>query len=249
MVKMSFDGFKDVTYKPAQLHIKTGGLLKKEQALTTKHVDTGKVDAKGRPVTENYIKLTTREVWIRGAILGLAKDKKDKVLQTGIIDELRQLSNDIYNLGSGETCPANDSPDPMEEMMPFATSVKKEKRKKEFQFEPRVHTLTMPDWPPEAVTGHVTTRNIRIFIEAYNQLWLHQDDIDWMLRYIYIQQQLKGVDVVASDDEGPDAGLGTDAAGETTPHRRIPSPQDENHTPKKLTSGGSHLFEDWETKP
>ena len=132
MVKISFHGFKGVTYKPAQLHIKTGGLLKKEQALITKEVDIGKLDSRNRPVTVPFIKITTREVWIRGAILGLAKDKKDRVIQTGIIDELRQLSNDIYTLGSGETCPANDSPDPMEEMMPFGASGKKKKEKGNF---------------------------------------------------------------------------------------------------------------------
>ena len=76
MVKISFTGFKDVTNKPAQFHMKTGGLLKKEQPLQTKEVDTGKLDARGKPVTENYIKITTREVWIRGAICGLAKEKR-----------------------------------------------------------------------------------------------------------------------------------------------------------------------------
>ena len=201
-------------------------------------METGKVDAKGRPVTDNYIKLTTREVWIRGAILGLAKDKKDRALQTGIIDELRQLSNEIYTLGSGETSalesgetsPANDKPDPMEEMMPFGPLGKKEKRnsKKELQFEPHVHILTMPDWPPEAVAGPVTTKKVRIFVEAFNMLWVHQDDIDWMLRYIYIQQQLKGVDAVASEDEGPDAACAILEAH--TPERK--PPVDKIHTPE-----------------
>ena len=99
----------------------------------------------------------------------------------------------------------------------------------------------MPDWPPESVTGPVTTKQIRIFIEAYNQLWLHQDDIDWMLRYIYIQQQLKGVDAVASDDEGPDAGLGQDAAEAIL--------EDEAYTPARKTPGHSHLFREWGTPP
>ena len=36
-------------------------------------------------------------------------------------------------------------------------------------------------------------------------LWLHSDDLEWLIRFLVIQQQLKGVPVVAEDDEGPDA--------------------------------------------
>ena len=91
----------------------------------------------------------------------------------------------------------------------------------------------MPDWPPESVTGPVHSKCVRIFVEAYNTLWLHQGDVEWMLRYMYIAQQLKGVGAVASDDEGPGAELGMDAAGERTPVRRILGNEDEVHTPEK----------------
>ena len=51
---------------------------------------------------------------------------------------------------------------------------------------------------------------------------------------MYIAQQLKGVGVVASDEEGPGAELGMDAAGgERTPHGRILGNEDEVHTPEK----------------
>ncbi len=36
-------------------------------------------------------------------------------------------------------------------------------------------------------------------------LWIHSDDLEWLIRFLVIQQQLKGVPVVAEDDEGPDA--------------------------------------------
>ena len=49
--------------------------------------------------------------------------------------------------------------------------------------------------PPRAIT---------IYIAGRKQLWLHLKDVPWAIKYMFIQQLLKGIDVVASDDEGPD---------------------------------------------
>ena len=83
----------------------------------------------------------------------------------------------------------------------------------------------MSSYPPEAGTGPVTYRHIRLYIETYSKVLLHKDDIGWCIRYMYIQQQLKGVAVVASDDEGPDA--------------------HEPATDKETSGGGGNLFREW----
>ena len=65
----------------------------------------------------------------------------------------------------------------------------------------------MPEWPPEALTGGEAPnpRAVSVFVEGSGTLWLHSDDLEWLIRFLVIQQQLKGVPVVAEDDEGPDA--------------------------------------------
>ena len=65
----------------------------------------------------------------------------------------------------------------------------------------------MPDWPPEAVTGGdaPNQRKVSVFVEGNGMLWLHSDDLEWLIQFLVIQQRLKGVPAVAEDDEGPDA--------------------------------------------
>ena len=65
----------------------------------------------------------------------------------------------------------------------------------------------MPEWPPEALTGSEVQvpRAVSVFVEGTGVLWIHSDDLEWLIRFIMIQQQLKGVPVVEEDDEGPDA--------------------------------------------
>ena len=65
----------------------------------------------------------------------------------------------------------------------------------------------MPEWPPEALTGSEVPnpRAVSVFVDGSGTLWLHKDDLEWLIRFLVIQQQLKGVAAVDSDDECPDA--------------------------------------------
>ena len=96
----------------------------------------------------------------------------------------------------------------------------------------------MPEWPPEALTGsevHVP-RAVRVCVEGSGTLWLHSNDLEWMIRFLVRQQQLKGVPVVAEDDEGPDAAESMDF--EMTPEK-CPQPKKDN----------GHLSDKWAEEP
>ena len=85
----------------------------------------------------------------------------------------------------------------------------------------------MPEWPPEALTGGEVhnPRAVHVWVEGSGTLWLHSNDLEWMIRFLVIQQQLKGVPAVAEDDEGPDAAERMDF--EMTPEK-CPQPKKDN---------------------
>ena len=96
----------------------------------------------------------------------------------------------------------------------------------------------MPEWPPEALTeGEAPTpRPVLLLVEGRGQLWIHSDDLEWLIRFLMIQQQLKGVPAVAEDDEGPDAAEAMDF--EMAPEK-CPQPKTDN----------GHLSDKWAEEP
>ena len=79
-------------------------------------------------------------------------------------------------------------------------------------------TFVMSEWPPETITGNVIVeREVAVYLEGSGKLWIKKEELNWLIRTLYIQQQLKGVGIVASDDEGSDAIV--------TPEKR-PKPQE-----------------------
>ena len=60
------------------------------------------------------------------------------------------------------------------------------------------------------------------------------DDLNWLLQSLFIQQQVKGVAVVPSDDEGPDAHDNMD--GPITPIKSRQPPRDEGHLHDKWSA-------------
>ena len=94
----------------------------------------------------------------------------------------------------------------------------------------------MPEWPPEALTGGEAPnpRAVSVFVDGSCTLWLNKDDLEWSIRFLVIQQQLKGVPVVAPDDAGPDAAERMDF--EMTPEKCPELKQVEGHLHDKWAS-------------
>ena len=95
----------------------------------------------------------------------------------------------------------------------------------------------MSEWPREASTDRVQAmRHVAVYIEGTNKLWIDKNDLEWLLRCLFIQQQVKGVSAVASDDEGPDAHVNMEAV--MTPEKR----------PQRQQCDG-YLHDKWSEKP
>ena len=50
-------------------------------------------------------------------------------------------------------------------------------------------------------------RPVKLFIENRMTVWLSLDDLAWAMKYLFQQNQLKGVPVVDDSDAGPGAAV------------------------------------------
>ena len=48
-------------------------------------------------------------------------------------------------------------------------------------------------------------RNVSVYVEDRKTIWLSIDDVAWVVQYLYTQNQLKGIPMVAANDAGPGA--------------------------------------------
>ena len=77
----------------------------------------------------------------------------------------------------------------------------------------------MNEWPQEALKGgQIIVRLVHLYLDGTGKLWVHTKDIEWLIRSIWINHQLKGVPDVASDDEGPGSGQSSETI--YTPEKR-----------------------------
>ena len=208
MVKISLSDYKPVQSKTNQLVLKSGGhLSNKDCPLITKDV---KLD--GSSAVATFICIKTRESWLAQAVMG--KSMRGEMCQ-GV---LKDLQDKIYSTeqrlrggNAPESClPGDEEADPMDEMeveTPAGTRdehIKRHRRKRPFISQ--VCRIAMKEWPPEITPdSRNPDRIVSVYVEGNGKLWIHQDDLEWLIRSLYIQQQVKGVAVVPSDDEGPDA--------------------------------------------
>ena len=73
-------------------------------------------------------------------------------------------------------------------------------------FKKQVCRIAMKEWPPEMTPDSPNIeRMVSVYLEGNGEIWLHQDDLEWLIRSLYIQVKVKGVAVDPSDDTGPDA--------------------------------------------
>ena len=79
-------------------------------------------------------------------------------------------------------------------------------------------------------------RMVTVYLEGRRQLWLHQDDLPWLIRSLYIQEQINRVAVVPSDGKGPNAHDSMEDP--VTPEKCRPPPKCEGN-----------LHDKWSTAP
>ena len=65
-------------------------------------------------------------------------------------------------------------------------------------------TLDVLARSPEEDPDCTEVRQIRLYVVDRKMVWLHIDDVDWAVRYLYVQNLLKGVPLVLDDSPGPE---------------------------------------------
>ena len=63
----------------------------------------------------------------------------------------------------------------------------------------------MPYECPEFDPTGTKIRTVIVYVQDRKQIWLSVDDVAWAVEYLYKQNSLKGIRVVAADDAGPGA--------------------------------------------
>ena len=63
--------------------------------------------------------------------------------------------------------------------------------------------MSAPAVSPEEDPTSTSTRTIQLYVVDRKQMWLDLEDVEWALRFLYMQFSLRGVPVVSPDDTGP----------------------------------------------
>jgi len=65
-------------------------------------------------------------------------------------------------------------------------------------------TLDMPLRCPEEDPDCKEVKKIKLYVADRKTIWLHIDDVEWAVRYLYVQNLLKGVPLVPEESTGPE---------------------------------------------
>ena len=174
------------------------------------------------PTEQNitFVKLAINETWLIMATTGQGKYHSSSFGRTSLLECLRE---EVQKLCDGEESSAqavvtgrSEYCDPMAEVeqvdqdgtstSPSKTRGRGQKRTRYYQnhASKKVVTLNMPAQCPEENANCTEVRKIRLYIEDRQQIWLDLEDVEWAVRYLYIQNLLKGVPLIPEGSTGPD---------------------------------------------
>ena len=124
-------------------------------------------------------------------------------------DKIRNYKDDMMSRSSCAAMASGDC-DPMmdvEQDQEFTPKIKRQgqKRKRASRNPARdsIATFDMLVRCPEEDPHCTEVRQIRLYVVDRSVVWLHMDDVEWAMRYLYVQNVLKGVPLVLDDSTGP----------------------------------------------
>ena len=180
---------------------------------------TRRVKAGGKDKT--FVKMSMNEPWLLFATTGQRHANASTYGNRSLLDVLREhveqaCNGDLHCAADGEAADAGDDDyDPMNEVDCEETAADKawqtrgrgEKRARYYKNHAKHKLLNIdfPIRPPELVKDGKDKRSVRMYIMDRRQIWLQIDDVPWAMKYLYVQNLLKGVPLVAPDSEGPSA--------------------------------------------
>ena len=211
MVKCVGATFRPVVLHRSNVHI-SGGLTSKKLALTTKvvrHIDG---------TDKEFVKLASSEAWVSQLITGQRQWSQNGMGRTTLMAELHRHIERVCNgdmpLDGGEHHGGGD--DPMLDLEGGGGCEPAPRRvtNRPGSLNPRhrwygnrarnqIVAVDMPARCPEEDPSCTEYRRVTLHITDRRQIWLSIDDIEWAIKYLFVQHQLRGVGAVADDDEGP----------------------------------------------
>jgi len=205
--------FRPVRFEYGNIHM-VGGYCTKPVAMKSKTVDT----ANG--MTKTFVKMSAAEAWLLSSTTGSCRTSGSSFHRTSLLGDLRVHINRICDAGIGDTVDNPMESDPMLELAenPGAICVGKHgkfhatKHAKVQRWRYRanmakhcISTFDMPYECPEIDPTGTKLRTVTVYVQDRLQIWLSVDDVAWAVEYLYKQNSLKGIPVVAADDAGPGA--------------------------------------------
>ena len=193
------------------------GLLDKFEPLQT-------IRPPNAPSSEIYVNMSLKPGWLVKAVTGYYNPGHGSVYRTRLLKDLRLIvqracEGDIPledESAVAEEDDDNEEHDPMDEIeLETPTKLNRCKRrrvdnssKQRRQFIANKHKVVVtefPQVPPEVDPNTEARRKIKLYIEgrSRNQIYLHKQDVEWAVKYMYAQHVLKGVGVVPGDSAGP----------------------------------------------
>ena len=205
--------FQPVKFTYGQIHIAGG------HTRTPLAVKSRVVEGEGKK-HHTFVKMSTREQWLVSAICGPNTIAKGTVGRTQLLELLREQIcrkadglDDLEDIT--EQALPDDDYDPMNEIGSTTTAITlghstflkcdKHGRKRYYKNRAKncIVTVNIASRPPQIDPDCKQMRPVKLFIVDRKTIWLALNEVQWAVKYMYDQQHLKGVPLVAPDDAGP----------------------------------------------
>jgi len=211
-------GFKQVAFEYGQIHVR-GVFLSKSVPVVSKIVSYDPA-AHGQPAvagsqqsTKTFVKMSSNEPWLVMATTGQRKSNQSSFGRTSLLQVLREKVGEAAD-GALQSVPDDADVDPMDDIdVPSGPSPEKRQRtrgngdsRRRFgknHAKSKIFFTEMPTLTPEEDPEGTAKRTIALYIQDRLTVWLDLENVQWAIRYLFVQNHLKGVPLVSPDSTGP----------------------------------------------
>ena len=176
------------------------------------------------PKVETFVKMGVSEPWLCKAVTGSVTPSHTSISRTTLLDELlvsvkQACDGEIPSEDAAVvTAEDGDEDDPMNEVdageaeTPAKPAKRTRKRPRttpqKYTYAPnaaknKVVVVQHQEVPEEVDPNSEALRKILLFIQDRRSVWIPITEVDWAVKYLYVQNRLKGVGHVGADSAGP----------------------------------------------
>jgi len=171
-----------------------GGYHSKPVVLETLEVDDN-------DCTQVFVLVNKKCEWLLKSAVG-SKAQNGSLKRSTVIDDMKKKVSEHWQTRFEPAVAAEDDVDPMQELAAVSADDdspgSQVKRKLGYEGKlkrasRKIISLTMPAVAASAFPSASETRVIRVFPKGTNQLWLHRDDVPWLVEYVALEVASGGV--------------------------------------------------------